>query len=256
MDVNSLNRPLVLIDLDDTLFQTARKMPEEDQCRYPASFDVNGGVSGYQTQVQKDFLEWLLLVADVVPVTARSAEAFSRVRLNFNGGAICSHGGLILNPDRTVNEQWHAIMGDKLAAYHERLPMLCEAALDFGAQNGISLRGWVVEEADQRHYVVVKHNDGSDEDLDFVLGELRAAGMLDGLHTHANGNNLALLPVGLSKRAAVEHFLSLDRDKHSIRPVLGFGDSITDLGFMNLCHFWSTPAKSQLAAMVEGSINA
>lgn len=255
MNFDRLNRPLVLIDLDDTLFQTARKMREEDQCRYPASYDVNGGVSGYQNQVQKDFLEWLLLVSDVVPVTARSAEAFSRVRLNFTGGAICSHGGLILNPDGTVNEQWHSIMGEILASYHERLPQLCEAALDLGAQNGISLRGWVVEEANQRHYVVVKHNSGSDADLTFILGELRTAGLLEGLHTHSNGNNLALLPSGLSKRAAVEHYLSLDREQHAVRPVLGFGDSITDLGFMSLCNFWSTPAKSQLAALVESSVN-
>lgn len=249
----AFNRPLVLIDLDDTLFQTARKMPEADPLRYPASYDVNGGVSGYQTQVQKDFLEWLLAVADVVPVTARSAEAFGRVHLDFTGAAICSHGGLILNPDRSVNEQWHALMGDKLATYQERLPMLCEAALDIGSQNGLSLRGWVVEEANQRHYVVVKHNNGSDTDLAFVLEELRNAGLLEGLHTHANGNNLALLPVGLSKRAAVAHYLMIEQAE---RPVLGFGDSITDLGFMNLCHFWSTPAKSQLAALVEESLDA
>jgi hydroxymethylpyrimidine pyrophosphatase-like HAD family hydrolase len=249
------NRPLVLIDLDDTLFQTARKMPETDPLRYPASYDVNGGVSGYQTQVQRDFLEWLLQVADVVPVTARSAEAFGRVRLNFTAGAICSHGGLILNPDRTLNKPWHAKMAATLASHHDRLPRLCEAALDIGSQLGISLRGWVVEEAEQRHYVVVKHNDGSDADLLFLLGELRAAGLLDGLHTHANGNNLALLPVGLSKRAAVEHYLALDHDRYGVRPVLGFGDSITDLGFMSLCHFWATPAKSQLAALVEASIH-
>lgn len=243
-------RPLILIDLDDTLFQTARKMPDA-AVRYPASYDVNGGVSGYQTQVQKDFIEWLLPIADVVPVTARSAEAFGRVRLDFTGVAICSHGGLILNADRSVNQTWHSIMGETLASYQTRLPALCDAALDIGARHGLSLRGWVVEEADQRHYVVVKHNDGKDADLNFVREQLAAAGLLEGLHTHGNGNNLALLPHGLSKRAAVEHYLALDVEQHGVRPVLGFGDSITDLGFMSLCHFWSTPARSQLAAVVE-----
>ncbi|EIU1491989.1 trehalose phosphatase, partial [Pseudomonas aeruginosa] len=34
----------------------------------------------------------------------------------------------------------------------------------------------------------------------------------------------------------------------------GFGDSITDLGFMGLCHMWATPARSQLAKAVEEMI--
>lgn len=248
-------RPLALVDLDDTLFQTARKMPVGIP-RHPASFDVNGEVSGYQTDMQKHFVEWLLSTTDVVPVTARSAEAFNRVRLDFTGPAICSHGGLILNPDRTVNVDWHAVMTGILSEFQDRLPSLCETALRIGEEQGVSLRGWVVEEAEQRHYVVVKHNNGSDADLILVLNKLREAGLIDGMHTHSNGNNLALLPAGLSKRVAVEHYLKLDRDLNGERPVLGFGDSITDLGYMNLCDFWSTPARSQLAALVEGRVNA
>ena len=33
------------------------------------------------------------------------------------------------------------------------------------------------------------------------------------------------------------------------------GDSITDLGFMNLCHFWSTPVNSQLAKCLDGVLH-
>ncbi|HKS12404.1 MAG TPA: trehalose phosphatase [Pseudomonas sp.] len=249
------NRPLALVDLDDTLFQTARKMPH-GTLRHPASYDVKGEVSGYQNDMQKAFVAWLLACTDVVPVTARSAEAFGRVRLGFTGPAICSHGGLILNPDGSVNQDWHGVMNEVLSPFHERLPALCDTALRIGEEHGRSLRGWVVEEAGQRHYVVIKHNDGSDADLALVLEKLREQGLLDGMHTHANGNNLALLPAGLSKRVAVEHYLKLDRALNGERPVLGFGDSITDLGFMNLCHFWSTPARSQLAALVEGAVDA
>lgn len=250
----NVDRPLALVDLDDTLFQTARKMPE-GTIRYPASFDVSGGVSGYMSLVQKQFVEWLLLSTEVVPVTARSAEAFSRVRLDFVGGAICSHGAVILNPDRSVNADWHAIMAESLRDYQLRLADLCSAALQLGEENGISLRGWVVEEGKQQHYVVIKHNNGSDADLSLVLGQIKARGLLEGMHVHTNGNNLALLPNGLSKQVAVEHYLKLDRDMRGERPVLGFGDSITDLGFMSLCNFWSTPARSQLAKAMEVAIN-
>ncbi|MFK3775148.1 trehalose phosphatase [Pseudomonas sp. NPDC089406] len=249
------DRPLVLVDLDDTLFQTARKMPEGTP-RHPASFDIHGGVSGYQSPVQKAFVDWLLASTDVVPVTARSAEAFGRVRLGFSGAAICSHGGLLLNPDRSVNRHWHGVMDQLLGSFHERLPALCERALQLGDEQGVSLRGWVVEEAEQRHYVVIKHNDGADADLLMVMARLREAGLLEGMHTHANGNNLALMPLGLSKAAAVRYYLELDRERHGERPVLGFGDSITDLGFMNLCNFWSTPVNSQLANCLAEAVHA
>ncbi|WP_296268217.1 trehalose phosphatase [Pseudomonas sp. UBA6562] len=248
-------RPLVLVDLDDTLFQTARKMPPGG-ARHPASYDVAGEVSGYQSPVQQALLNWLLGSADVVPVTARSAEAFGRVKLAFDGGAICAHGGLILDAEGQVDAQWHAVMGEVLGPFHERLPALCETALGLADELGVSLRGWVVEEADQRHYVVVKHNDGQDHDLLRVLNALETRGLLAGMHSHRNGNNLALLPAGLSKRQAVRHYLERDRRERGERPVLGFGDSITDLGFMNLCDFWATPASSQLAALVQEHADA
>lgn len=248
------NRPLALVDLDDTLFQTARKMAEGSG-RHPASFDVNDQVSGYMSDVQKSFVEWLLASTDVVPVTARSAEAFGRVRLGFNRGAVCSHGAVILNANGTVNEEWHAKMGVMLGSFQDRLPALCDTALRIGGELGLSLRGWVVEEAQQQHYVVIKHNTGVDGDLLRILNEVRARGLIEGMHFHVNGNNLALLPDGLAKRVAVAHLLKMDREENGVRPVLGFGDSITDLGFMQLCSFWSTPANSQLAKKVEGAIH-
>ncbi|MBF8778415.1 HAD family hydrolase [Pseudomonas fulva] len=249
------DRPLVLMDLDDTLFQTARKM-SLDSPRHPASYDVHGDVSGYQSEVQKAILEWLLATTDVVPVTARSTEAFNRVKLGFSGPAICCHGGVILNPDRSMDAGWHDAMCRALVGFQERLPSLCEAALHIGQAHGVSLRGWTVGEAGQHLYVVVKHNDCQDADLLMVLGQLRGSGLLDGMYAHSNGNNLALLPAGLSKRVAVERFLRHDRERNGIRPVMGFGDSMTDLGFMTLCDFWSTPAGSQLAVALEAHPDA
>lgn len=248
------NRPLALVDLDDTLFQTARKMVDGIGF-HPASFDVNHQVSGYMSDVQKSFVEWLLATTDVVPVTARSAEAFGRVRLGFTRGAVCSHGAVILDGDGTVNAEWHAKIGVLLSGFQDRLPALCANALEIGEQLDISLRGWVVEEGQQQHYVVIKHNTGVDTDLVRICEELKARGLIEGMHHHINGNNLALLPNGLAKRVAVEHVLNIDLAQNGARPVLGFGDSITDLGFMELCTFWSTPSGSQLARKVAGAVH-
>ena len=68
----SINRPLVFVDLDDTLFQTARKMVEGTP-RTIATLDVHRQPNGYMSPVQHSFINWLLASADVVPVTARSA---------------------------------------------------------------------------------------------------------------------------------------------------------------------------------------
>ncbi|MBU6956571.1 trehalose phosphatase [Pseudomonas sp. CVAP len=247
-------RPLILIDLDDTLFQTARKMPQ-GSARHTATLDVEGQPNGYMSSVQKNFVEWLLASADVVPVTARSVEAYSRVKLPFVAGAVCSHGGVILQPDGALDRDWHGQMTDALAAYQNRLPALSAATLAIGEEMGFSLRGWVVEEQGLLNYVVTKHNESDDSVLQKVLVEVQARGLLDDMHIHGNGNNLAFLPNGLSKRLAVQELLRRDRVANGERPVLGFGDSVTDLGFMSECNFWATPSNSQLAKVVEAMIH-
>lgn len=249
----SSNRPLVLIDLDDTLFQTARKMVEGTP-RHTATLDIEGRPNGYMSPVQKSFVEWLLASADVVPVTARSVEAYSRVQLPFTHGAICAHGGVMLDSTGTLDPDWQAQMTMVLADYQGRLHDLSKATLEIGMELGISLRGWVVEEQGLQHYVVTKHNESNDDVLNTVLAEVQARGLLDGLYIHGNSNNLAFLPMGLSKRLAVEEWLRRDLELNGERPVLGFGDSITDLGFMDVCHMWATPARSQLAKLVERSL--
>lgn len=249
------NRPLVFADLDDTFFQTARKMPEGAE-RHPATYDISGEPNGFMSATQKMFIEWLLCTADVVPVTARSVEAYSRVKIPFTSGAICSHGGVILGQSGEVDRDWHAHMTETLSDFQARLPELSVTTLSVGQELGFSLRGWVVDEADLLHYVVTKHNESDDTVLTKVCAEVQARGVLEGMHIHGNGNNLAFLPNGLAKRFAVEEWLRRDRAIHGERLVIGLGDSITDLGFMDACDFWGTPARSQLAKVVDGLLHA
>ena len=245
-------RPLVFVDLDDTLFQSARKMGDEN--RYVATLDIHRNPNGYMRNTQKIFVEWLLANADVVPVTARSIEAYSRVTLPFTCGAICSHGGVILLPNRYLDSDWHAQMCEKLDNHQRRLYDLSRRTLEIGEQLGVSLRSWVVEEEGLAIYVVTKHNEQNDNELKKVLSEVQSYDLLHGFYIHSNGNNLAFIPNELSKRAAVLEWLRRDRVLHHERPVIGFGDSISDLGFMSECHWWGTPQKGQLADLIWGNL--
>ena len=112
----------------------------------------------------------------------------------------------------------------------------------------------MVEEEGLATYVVTKHNEKSDEVLQRVLAEVEARNLLQGFYIHGNGNNLAFIPNVLSKRNAVQEWLLRDREIHGERPVLGYGDSISDLGFMGECHWWGTPRKGQLADFVWGKL--
>lgn len=241
-------RPLVLVDLDDNLFQTARKMSETPQ--HIASRDVDGQPSGYMTGMQQQFVAWLLASADVVPVTARSIEAFNRVDIAFTGPAICSNGGVILSAQGVIDTSWHQHMLSVLAPYQQRFHELSKQTLDIGQQLGLSLRGWVVEEVNTCFYVVTKHNNLTDNSLLQVLDEVRRQGLIDDLFVHINGNNLAFMPKTLNKKYAVQELIQRDQAIHGARPILGFGDSLSDLGFMSECQFWGTPKESQITTMV------
>ena len=245
-------KPLVFVDLDDTLFQTKRKI-ETDQPLVVASFDTKGEPSGYMTKHQTHFIHWLLETTDVIPVTARSVEAFQRVDIPFKQGAICAHGGVILDAAGQVDPLWHSQMHAFLSSKKERLSSLLERAMQKGRELGFSLRGWVVEELDLSCYVVIKRNEGPDELLVDLMQALSLAGDLEDMYVHINGNNLAFLPLGLEKKRAVQEWLSRIPNR-SERPVLGFGDSISDFGFMQECHWFGGPSKSQLSHFISSAM--
>lgn len=239
-------RPLIFIDLDDTLFQTARKMPKQ-QDKQVAAFDKEGQPNSFMNSVQQSLFSWLSSSADVIPVTARSIEAYSRVKLPFTHGAICSFGGSILLANGTLDNTWHHLMQQQLDALQAHLKQLSAVSLAVGRELGVSIRSWVVEEQGLGLYVVVKQGEGNDALLQQVLQAVTAQGLLVGMQAHTNSNNLAFLPNCLSKQNAVKEWLQRDQTLHGERPILGFGDSISDLGFLQQCHFWATPAQSQLA---------
>lgn len=251
----STPKPLVFVDLDNNLFQTARKMQETP--KHLASLDKFGQPSGYMTDKQHQLVQWLLATTDLVPVTARSREVYSRVVLDFSYGAICSHGGIILSPNNELDDPWHTQMAAELEAYQSRLKQLLEVVLVTARRLKLSLRCWAIKEVDSYFYVQVKHNQMADEVLYQLLTEITTseAELMTDLFTPINGNNLAFIPKVINKKLAVKEFIKRDSLIYGKRPVLGFGDSLSDLGFLSVTDFWGAPNKSQISQKIQKTLS-
>lgn len=260
MSVNPmLQKPIALVDLDDTLFQTPKHIPRE-LLRHVATLDKHGQPLSFMTDIQQQFSQWLLATTQLIAVTARSVEAMARVQLPLIHGAVCAHGAVIVNPDGSIDQDWQAQMSAQLAPYQSRLKALVKHVLqvalddqvDAAAQNPV--RSWVVEEQGLGIYVVVKQQQASPLILKTLLDHLDAA-QLEGYYIHMNGNNLALIPTPVSKAHAVKSLLAkINPDNTQV--VLGWGDSLSDIGFLQTCHWWGVPQRSQAGKWVDAALTA
>lgn len=235
-------KPLFLTDCDDTLFMTARKITDVglDECQV-ASTLVDGSASGYRTPRLLD-LRSLMETGDVVPVTARSRDVLARCAVP-QAPAICSNGGVIVGDDGLVDAEWHAgivaQVGDGVAIreIHDRAAQMA----------GPGFRHWTVDEDSVPLYIVLKSNDSNEHAVSSLATHIDDDGLLpEGWRIHVNGNNLALMPPWISKRAAARHLLKRVRAQTPQRLVIGVGDSVSDLGFMEECDFAMHPTQSQI----------
>jgi len=247
-------RTLIFLDLDDTLFQTARKCPPGEQVT-AVSFSRTGEAISYMTALQRYFLEWLGSDATLVPTTGRSLETFRRVRLPFTGPAVVNHGATIVNPDGSRDEVWHACVQARLEETKADLECLLSAAITFSDARELGVSLCWEGEADLPLYLVAKHRGvelGKLEQLrQFWLSKVVK---LEGVYLFANGNNVSVLPKAISKRAAVAYLL--EREKR-VGPLLsiGLGDSVSDLEFMSLCNFVMMPSRGQLFERLPRDLN-
>lgn len=235
-------RPVLYTDLDDTLFQTARKMPEPVSETRLAAIATNGHHS-YMTEAQHRMTRWLLAAMRVIPVTARSTDALSRCQIPFESWKIAANGAVILDRAGTPDPDWSARIRAVSDAARDGLEAL-DAAVS--ANNGADrLRHWIVTEAGMPVYFCVKSN--SDEawldDIEQTLRDIAGAAF----RSHRNGNNLSYTPHGISKLDAV---LAVEQKIGGDAPRFGMGDSLTDLPFMGVCTMMMIPPGSQIDAAI------
>jgi len=238
-----LVKPLALLDLDDTLFQTAKHLPA-DQLKHVASHNSAGEPLGWMTDRQQQFWQWLQACTEVIPVTARSLEGLARVQLPLNSWAVCQHGAVIVQPDGQLEPTWQAHMQQRLAPLLPELEQIL-SDLECDPQRPDGVRAWIAVERDVSIYIIVKQLPSAP----YFAHLLAKMAKYPAFYLHINGNTAAILPKVVSKVAAVQHLLSiLNPDQQ--RVVLGWGDSLSDVDFLQQCDWWGMPKRSQTSAWV------
>lgn len=245
------NKPLIFVDLDDTLFQTHRRIQPDATFRV-ATLDISGQPLSFMKPKQQQLVDWMFSCADVVPVTARSVDSLHRVQLNFEHGAICTHGGVVLNPSKQIDEEWQEIQKAHLNHVHALMQQLPEI-LQHCARDLGEIRTWYETQDQLNIYAVAKQKN---LDLPLFLKDLvqlLPQEIQQHFYVHTNGNNLALIPNAISKKSAVEYYLK-KYDPEQQRVILGFGDSLSDFGFLSSCDWFGMPKSSQLHQFTESAL--
>ena len=238
-------RIVCFLDLDDTLFQTEPKCPPGAPLR-PAARRRDGTPLSYMSDRQHTLFETLRRAATIIPVTARNLDAFRRVDLPFHDIAILDFGGVVLLADGTLDRSWDAQVRPRARDVAGDLRAHLQAVERLIAQELLGAYARVIADFDMPLYLVIKHPQGDVAKLEPIRAALVEAADPERYFVHCNDNNLSLVPRFLGKERAVQHVL----ERHlGTDPVLtiGMGDSLTDVGFLDLCDYSLWPRASQIA---------
>lgn len=245
-------KPYALMDLDDTLFQTLRKI---EAWQLPtdglvvATVDKKNAPLSFFTQKQRHFFNWLSQSTELIPVTARDTTEILRVKLPFASWRILTHGAVIVAPSQQVCPVWQRLIAGQLLPLQAKLAQLAVQLADFD-QLRITLHAEQFRVDDQsvelKVYIAIKHQQKDHTALIDFAAQLPALlpNLADDFYIHVNANNLAILPHVVNKYHAMRFLLDYHLDNN--RPCFGFGDSLADLPFLQLLDWYGTPNRGQL----------
>ena len=232
-------RTLLLLDLDDTVMLSRRKLDPAGQTL--TAVDAAGEAMCHSTGQHLALLE-RFRDALVVPVTGRSEAAMNRVRLPFSSYRILDHGATVLRPDGRRDEGWDARVGGG----EDLGPLVAELEAHFPQAGGV--RVLPLETSAGPYGLCLKHVEREPEATARAARELRKrAAALGWTFLDAPGAPSLVRP-GVGKREACAYLLErvCGEERASGWVVFGAGDALSDVPFLSLCDFVVMPGQSAL----------
>ena len=255
-------KPYALMDLDDTLFQTQRKIDAWDLANSNAeklicaSINKKGEPLSFMTQRQANLFNWLLASTELIVVTARDTSEIKRVKLPFNSWQVLTHGAVILTSDDNPLSEWQQHIYNELAPLQDKLSQLSKLFTSYSKSDNSQLvftphtHTFNSNNDSNKHeltiYLAIKHAQKDHQALIELANKLPSLirDFNQHFYVHVNANNLAILPHVIHKRHAVQFLLENYLD--NMRPSFGFGDSLADLPFLQLLDWYGMPNHGQL----------
>jgi hydroxymethylpyrimidine pyrophosphatase-like HAD family hydrolase len=236
---------VVFSDLDDTLFHTKRKCL--DLSEHKDATALSSGEVGAYSSPQQQALISLFNDSVLIPVTGRRTDSLNRVLMDFSGYKIASHGAIVINHQNKLDPKWRLILGKEEPQWRNRMDQL-KQQLELDVERlDIEVRVRIVNDQGYACYVCVK---GDPFYLKLLINKTDKQST-EGFTVHANDRNLAFLPPYASKRRAVDflkYLFTNENNRHIT--FFGFGDSLSDAGFMSICDFQIIPSNSQIAEVL------
>lgn len=238
-------RLVIFTDIDDTLMTTPRKLAATEGL-LPGSVRPDGTVTSYRTPEQVALWDSILRKADaVIPVSARSAQAYGRLQLSFAAESVLDFGGTVYDASGNLDVEWARNMM-RLSDEHRTRPLFehIEARLAPQLAAQPELR---VSANDQPCFLNFRFRSSLEKAIgrEVLRTFLCEEGLNGHLHFHETDRDVTLLPLHVSKQAAVRHVINKYGYTDALR--IGMGDSLSDAHFMQACHFQLVPSDSRAA---------
>ncbi len=261
-------KPYALMDLDDTLFQTQRKIDawdlaaNESESLVCATVNKKDEPLSFMTIRQANFFNWLLASTELIVVTARDTSEIKRVKLPFSSWQVLTHGAVILTPDGKLLDTWQQHIYNELLPLQEKLNQLSQLFTKHSNNDNSHLKftphtdsfnsdSSGSDEHELTIYLAIKHAQKDHQALIELANKLPSLirDFDQHFYVHVNANNLAILPHAIHKRHAVQFLLEHHLD--NMRPSFGFGDSLADLPFLQLLDWYGMPNHGQLHSALD-----
>ena len=231
-------------DIDDTLMKTKRKIQFQNNCIIGA-FSESGDVLSLISPERSCLID-LISNYKVIPVTARSKDALSRVQLSFNAEKIINFGATILDEKNEVNLTWKDLI------LKNQLDLNVLSSYKIIKQELILPDNFKpIERFDDEILVFLNYRNENISLSENITTKLKIEEFLIQhnlpFYIYMTDRDLTLIPKYIKKELALEFVMK----NYEGETTIGIGDHKNDFSFMSLCDFSIIPNDSSLSKLIK-----